>query len=125
MREGSLEAPTRHPIDWQSEEFYDEAALDAELRRAFDYWLNLTGELSRDDIRALVAQWLAATAPAIRSPTPRSAERCAGRQVKAAIERSPSYPTVGAGMSPPLANSIGGSGICALALKTAPAALSR
>lgn len=37
---------------------------DRELRRAFDYWLNLTGELSRDDIRALVAQWLAATAPA-------------------------------------------------------------
>ncbi len=36
MREGSLEAPTRHPIDWQSEAFYDEAALDAELRRVFD-----------------------------------------------------------------------------------------
>lgn len=36
MREGSLEAPTRHPIDWQSEQFYDEAALDAELRRVFD-----------------------------------------------------------------------------------------
>ena len=24
-REGSLEAPTRHPIAWQSEEFYDPA----------------------------------------------------------------------------------------------------
>lgn len=36
MREGSLEAPTRHPLDWQSESFYDEAALDAELRRVFD-----------------------------------------------------------------------------------------
>ena len=36
MREGSLEAPTRHPIDWRSEEFYDEAKLDAEMRRVFD-----------------------------------------------------------------------------------------
>jgi glycerol-3-phosphate dehydrogenase subunit C len=35
-REGSTEAPTRHPIDWQSEEFYDQAALDEELRRQFD-----------------------------------------------------------------------------------------
>ena len=36
MREGSLEAPTRHPIDWQSPDFWDEAKLDAELRRVFD-----------------------------------------------------------------------------------------
>jgi glycerol-3-phosphate dehydrogenase subunit C len=36
MREGSLEAPTRHPIDWRDEEYYDEAALDAEMRRQFD-----------------------------------------------------------------------------------------
>ena len=36
MSEGSLQAPTRHPIDWQSEDFYDEAKLDAELRRVFD-----------------------------------------------------------------------------------------
>jgi len=36
MREGSLEAPTRHPIDWQSADFYDEAKLDAEMRRVFD-----------------------------------------------------------------------------------------
>ncbi len=36
MKEGSLDAPTRHPIDWQSEAFYDEDALDAELRRVFD-----------------------------------------------------------------------------------------
>ncbi|MBN9081706.1 MAG: glycerol-3-phosphate dehydrogenase [Rhizobiales bacterium 62-17] len=36
MREGSLEAPTRHPIDWQNPEFYDEEKLDAELRRVFD-----------------------------------------------------------------------------------------
>ena len=36
MREGSLEAPTRHPLDWQSPEFYDDAKLDAELRRVFD-----------------------------------------------------------------------------------------
>ncbi len=36
MREGSLEAPTRHPVEWQSPDFYDEAKLDAELRRVFD-----------------------------------------------------------------------------------------
>ncbi len=35
-REGSLEAPTRHPIDWQSEQYYDEAALMDELERVFD-----------------------------------------------------------------------------------------
>ena len=35
-REGSLEAPTRHPIDWQSPGFYDEAALTQELERVFD-----------------------------------------------------------------------------------------
>jgi Fe-S oxidoreductase len=36
MREGSLQAPTRHQIDWQNPDFYDEAKLDAELRRVFD-----------------------------------------------------------------------------------------
>jgi Fe-S oxidoreductase len=36
MREGSLQAPTRHPVDWQNPDFYDEAKLDAELRRVFD-----------------------------------------------------------------------------------------
>jgi len=36
MSEGSLEAPVRHPIAWQEDTFYDETALDAELRRIFD-----------------------------------------------------------------------------------------
>jgi len=36
MREGSLEAPTRHPIAWRDESFYDKEDLDAELRRVFD-----------------------------------------------------------------------------------------
>jgi len=35
-REGSLDAPTRHPIDWQSADFYDEASLMTELERVFD-----------------------------------------------------------------------------------------
>jgi glycerol-3-phosphate dehydrogenase subunit C len=35
-REGSLEAPIRHPIDWQSPVFYDEGALNQELERVFD-----------------------------------------------------------------------------------------
>ena len=35
-REGSLEAPTRHPLDWKSADFYDEVKLDKELERVFD-----------------------------------------------------------------------------------------
>ncbi|MDA3914080.1 heterodisulfide reductase-related iron-sulfur binding cluster [Oleiagrimonas sp.] len=35
-REGNLEAPTRHPLDWMNEEFWDQDALDAELERVFD-----------------------------------------------------------------------------------------
>jgi len=35
-REGSLEAPTRHPLDWTNNEFYDEASLYSELERVFD-----------------------------------------------------------------------------------------
>ncbi|WP_292529557.1 heterodisulfide reductase-related iron-sulfur binding cluster [Methylocystis sp.] len=36
MREGSLDAPIRHPLDWRSADFYDESKLDAEMRRVFD-----------------------------------------------------------------------------------------
>ena len=36
MREGSLEAPTRHPIDWKDPKFYDKQDLNAELERVFD-----------------------------------------------------------------------------------------
>ena len=36
VREGSLEAPTRHPIDWKSEAFYDEKACFDEMERVFD-----------------------------------------------------------------------------------------
>lgn len=35
-REGSLDAPTRHPIDWKSEAFWDPSALEKELERVFD-----------------------------------------------------------------------------------------
>lgn len=35
-REGSLEAPIRHPIDWKNPEYYDEAAAFQELERIFD-----------------------------------------------------------------------------------------
>jgi Fe-S oxidoreductase len=35
-REGSLEAPTRHPLDWRNPLFYDEAAVTKELERVFD-----------------------------------------------------------------------------------------
>jgi len=36
IREGSLEAPTRHPVAWQSPDFYDEGKLFAELERVFN-----------------------------------------------------------------------------------------
>ena len=35
-REGSLEAPTRHPIDWKNPDFWDAEALDREVERVFD-----------------------------------------------------------------------------------------
>jgi Fe-S oxidoreductase len=35
-REGSLEAPTRHPLDWRNPQFYDLEALNAELERVFE-----------------------------------------------------------------------------------------
>jgi glycerol-3-phosphate dehydrogenase subunit C len=35
-REGNLEAPTRHPVDWRNPDFYDQGSLDAELARVFD-----------------------------------------------------------------------------------------
>jgi glycerol-3-phosphate dehydrogenase subunit C len=34
--EGSLEAPTRHPLDWTGSGFYDEQQLVAELERVFE-----------------------------------------------------------------------------------------
>src|SRR5262245_56645456 len=35
-REGSLEAPTRHPVDWQGADYYEPGALLQELERVFD-----------------------------------------------------------------------------------------
>ena len=35
-REGNLEAPTRHPLDWQNPEFYNQESVDKELERVFD-----------------------------------------------------------------------------------------
>jgi len=36
VREGSLEAPTRNPIDWRNPDYYDEASLLGELERVYD-----------------------------------------------------------------------------------------
>lgn len=35
-QEGSLEAPTRHSIDWQTPSYYNQEALNTELERVFD-----------------------------------------------------------------------------------------
>ena len=35
-REGNLQAPTRHALDWRAEAFYDADALEQELERVFD-----------------------------------------------------------------------------------------
>ncbi|MES2129872.1 MAG: heterodisulfide reductase-related iron-sulfur binding cluster [Pseudomonadota bacterium] len=34
--EGNLQAPTRHPLDWKNEDFYDPDSLNKELERVFD-----------------------------------------------------------------------------------------
>ncbi len=36
VREGSLEAPIRHPIDWRNPDYYDEGSLHREQERIFD-----------------------------------------------------------------------------------------
>jgi glycerol-3-phosphate dehydrogenase subunit C len=36
MREGSLEAPTRHPLDWRNAGFWDQQKAEKELERIFD-----------------------------------------------------------------------------------------
>ena len=36
MREGSLEAPIRHALDWRNPDFYDMAKIEAEMHRVFD-----------------------------------------------------------------------------------------
>jgi len=35
-REGSLEAPTRHPLDWKNPDFFEETSLFKEMTRIFD-----------------------------------------------------------------------------------------
>jgi Fe-S oxidoreductase len=35
-REGNLQAPTRHPIDWQNESYWDKDELYQEMDRVFD-----------------------------------------------------------------------------------------
>jgi glycerol-3-phosphate dehydrogenase subunit C len=35
-KEGNLQAPTRHPIDWKNPEYYNEQSLMEELERVFD-----------------------------------------------------------------------------------------
>jgi ferredoxin len=34
--EGNLQAPTRHPLNWKDENFYNEQSLNDELERVFD-----------------------------------------------------------------------------------------
>jgi len=36
VREGSLEAPDRQPLDWRSDQFYDKDSLYGEMERVFD-----------------------------------------------------------------------------------------
>ncbi len=41
-KEGNLEAPTRHPLDWKNPTFYDKDDLHQEMERVFRYlsWLS-------------------------------------------------------------------------------------
>jgi glycerol-3-phosphate dehydrogenase subunit C len=36
QREGSLDAPTRHPVEWKTDEFWNEDSLFSELERVYD-----------------------------------------------------------------------------------------
>ena len=36
LREGNLEAPTRHPLEWKTPAFYDKEAGLTEMERVFD-----------------------------------------------------------------------------------------
>ena len=36
-REGNLQAPTRHALDWRNPDFYEQGSLDKELERVFDH----------------------------------------------------------------------------------------
>ena len=36
MREGGLDAPTRHVIPWEDPDFFDRTKTEAEMRRIFD-----------------------------------------------------------------------------------------
>src|SRR6476661_501143 len=36
VREGSLQAPVRHPVEWRKPEFYAEEPLHKEMERVFD-----------------------------------------------------------------------------------------
>ena len=36
LKEGNLEAPTRHPIDWKNPDYFNEELLNQELERVFD-----------------------------------------------------------------------------------------
>jgi Fe-S oxidoreductase len=36
VREGSQEAPTRHPIEWKTDKYWDKADLEQELERVYD-----------------------------------------------------------------------------------------
>ena len=35
FKEGNLEAPTRHPLNWKDKDFYNEDSLNNELERVF------------------------------------------------------------------------------------------
>ena len=44
IREGNLEAPTRHPLDWKNPDFYNEDSLNKELERVYDI-LNVVNQV--------------------------------------------------------------------------------
>ena len=73
MREGGLDAPVRHPIDWTDPDFTDPAKIDEELRRVFDIChtcrrcFNLCDSFPR--LFDLIDEWKAASWIRPRAPT--------------------------------------------------------
>ena len=46
-REGSLDAPTRHPLDWKNPQFYEQGAIDERLKLAVLAHRHQRGDVDR------------------------------------------------------------------------------
>ena len=50
-KEGNLEAPTRHPIDWKNPDYFNEELLNQELERDIVAWSNKDKGVVRTNVQ--------------------------------------------------------------------------